>query len=177
MKIEEFTMIIGKAKLVFPNFTLTPEVIKAWFDLFQEEPAELFHTAMRAAVKEPGRAFFPTPGEVQTYIVRLRTGEKPSGDEVWVKLLACAAKGDELAAARVVDGNPAGQKALRRVTFHSLRYANIETELPWVRKEFIQSYDDHTERAEKNGHIELTQAEAKDVLGNLTKAIADMRGK
>jgi hypothetical protein len=111
--------------------------------------------------------FFPTAGEVQKHLNAIQKPPLPAADEVWDALNRFAGGGNERAALDYLEGNYPGQVALRRVTFHALRYADIETRLPWLRKEFIEAYESHVERQEKNGHIEITHNEAKNVLANI----------
>lgn len=70
MTLKEAIFILNKYRLAFPNFELTENTIKLWHELFEQEPPKVLDDALRAAVKEPGRQFFPTPGDVQAYILK-----------------------------------------------------------------------------------------------------------
>jgi len=164
MNIKETALILAQVSVTFPNFTLTSEAIKAWYGLFQNEAYEVFHSAMRLAVKEPGREFFPTPGQIQKIITEIKLGELPHADEVWTKVLQFASQGNEAGAREYLKGNVAGERALNRVSFRSLRMANVDTELPWLRKEFIQSYTEHTELDARVKFITIGRDEARQLL-------------
>jgi len=45
-----------------------------------------------------------------------------------------------------------------------LRMANVDTELPWLRKEFIQSYTEHTELDARVKFITIGRDEARQLL-------------
>ncbi len=70
MDLRQTTLILNKFRLAFPNFELTENAIKLWHELFYSEAPDIFNMALLMAVKEPGRAFFPSPGEVQAYILK-----------------------------------------------------------------------------------------------------------
>ncbi len=171
MKLEQMAMILAQASSVFSNFTLTKEAIKTWHSLFANTDLEEFHAAMRTCVKEPGRSFFPTPGEVNKVILQAKRMNMPDADEVWCTLLGYASGGDSSGAYRYLNGNEAGLRALDRVTFHSLRYADIETELPWIRKEFINSYNEITESIQSKEAVYIGREEAKAILNGPLKQL------
>lgn len=171
MKLEQMAVILAQASSVFSNFTLTKEAIKTWHSLFSDTDIEAFHAAMRTCVKEPGRSFFPTPGEVNKIILQARKLNLPDADEAWTNLLRFAAGGDSSGAYKYLAGNEAGLRALDRVTFHSLRYADIETELPWIRKEFISSYNEISESIEKKEQVYIGRDEARAILNGPLKQI------
>jgi len=164
MNIKETALILAQVSVTFTNYSLTSEAIKAWHGLFQNESAEVFKTAMCLAAKEAGREFFPTPGVIQKIIYEIKQEKLPSADEVWVRVLQFASQGDEAGARKFLEGNAPGTRALNRVTFHALRMANIETELPWLRKEFIQSYTEHEVADARNQFIEIGREEARKLL-------------
>lgn len=171
MKLEQMAVVLAQASSVFSNFTLTKEAIKTWHSLFSETSLETFHAALRICIKEPGRSFFPTPGEVNKIILKMKMAEIPDGDEVWCTLLNYASGGAEDLADKYLMNNEAGQRALRQVSFHALRYSDIETELPWVRKEFLRAYAEISESASARSQIYIGKQEAAKILGNISKAI------
>lgn len=83
MKIEELAATLGKSALLFQGYKMTPEVVKAWFELFQNTEMQIFEQAMKMAVLAPGRTFFPAPGEVQEYIVKSSLSGQYSPEEAW----------------------------------------------------------------------------------------------
>lgn len=173
MKLEQMAVILAQASSVFSNFTLTKEAIKTWHSLFSDTGFEQFHAALRICVKEPGRSFFPTPGEVNKIILKMDKLQIPDADEVWTTLLRFASGGDELGARKYLIDNEAGERALNQVSFHSLRYSDIETELPWIRKEFMKAYQEISENAEQRDYIAIGREQAKNILSNLTKQIGE----
>lgn len=79
MKIEELTLILGRAALFYSGFKLTPEIIKSWFELFSHVDTRTFQKAVEATIKAPNRAFFPSPGEVNAEIMDLANSKKAIG--------------------------------------------------------------------------------------------------
>ncbi len=83
MKIEELAGSLGKSALLFQGYKMTPEIVKAWFELFQHTDIQIFEQAMKMAVLAPGRVFFPSPGEVQGYVVKSSLSGQYSPEEAW----------------------------------------------------------------------------------------------
>ena len=171
MKLDQMAVVLAQASSVFSNFTLTKEAIKTWQSLFANEDFESFHAALRICIKEPGRSFFPTPGEVNKVILQAKKLDIPDADEAWVRLLGFASGGNSSGAYEYLSGNEAGLRALDRVTFHSLRYADIETELPWIRKEFISSYNEISQSIESKEAVYIGREEAKAILNGPLKQL------
>ena len=171
MKLEQMAVILAQASSVFSNYTLTKEAIKTWHSLFANTDLEEFHAAMRTCVKEPGRSFFPAPGEVNKIILQAKRLNLPDADEAWSRLLSFASGGNSSAAYEYLRGNEVGLRALDRVTFHSLRYADIETELPWIRKEFISSYNEISQSIESKEAVYIGREEAKAILNGPLKQL------
>lgn len=170
MKLEEMTEILGKKAILFSNFKLMPTTIKAWFDHFRSLSRQEFEPAITAAINEPGRAFFPSPGEITRYLNATKP-QLPDAGEVWSKLLTLAAsRGNPWL---YLEGNPVGQVALRHVGWDTIKFSDIEKELPFRKREFIQVYN-HTLEANqvKDRAVDAIGAiEAKHVLNGITKQI------
>lgn len=71
MTLAETVVTLNKYALLYPTIELTDLTLKLWAELFSEVPVADFDKAMTAAVKEPGRTWFPSPGEVQKYIEKV----------------------------------------------------------------------------------------------------------
>lgn len=52
---------------LFPTRDIGPATLDAWSLVFENWPDELLQSCAVKAAKEPGRTFFPTPGEVGAY--------------------------------------------------------------------------------------------------------------
>lgn len=52
---------------LFPTRDIGPATLDAWALVFESWPDDLLQSCAVQAAKEPGRTFFPTPGEVAAY--------------------------------------------------------------------------------------------------------------
>lgn len=171
MKLEETAIVLGKFSLVFPNYNLTEHAVMAWWDLFREESALHFEAAFRATVKETGRGFFPTPGEVVKNLRLLTQPQLPTAEEVWSRLEECARRGDSKGAAKIASENEAAREALRRVDFHQIQFCDTQREKPWRQKDFIETYNRHIERTENQNAVRISYQEAKTLVENIDKRL------
>lgn len=89
MELSETAVILGKYAPVY-RYALTEEVIRVWHELFAREDAKTFQAAMHITLKESGRTFFPSPGEIQRTLLALNQEERQIGCEVWNQLLGMA---------------------------------------------------------------------------------------
>lgn len=174
MKITEATAILGQAAIVFPSVTLSEPAFRAWHKLFENEDAQKFQAALTALVKEAGRVFFPTPGEVTAMLLKLGAPLEPSPDELWALACSCASAGLSIEAAedhmRIQSKRAA--RALRSVGWERIRYADFERELPFVRRDFIEALKS-SERFEDE---QTTRMEALSCLQKLQRNISGSDG-
>lgn len=84
MKIEGLTEALAKSALLFQGYKMTPEVVKAWFELFRDTETQIFEQALKMAVLKPGCVFFPTPGCVKEYVVKSSQATQYSPEEAWL---------------------------------------------------------------------------------------------
>lgn len=174
MKLEEMTEILGKKAILFSNFKLMPTTIKAWFDHFRSVSKQEFEPAITAAINEPGRAFFPSPGEITRYLNATKP-QLPDAGEVWSKLLTLAAsRGNPWA---YLENNLAGQTALRHVGWDSIKFSDIEKELPFRKREFIQVYNQAIESQgmRERAFEAIGTTEAKHVLNGFTRQLLEAK--
>lgn len=168
MELSETAVILGKYSQVYRQ-ALTEDLIRVWHDLFANETKEVFLTALRTACKEPGRQFFPTPGEVQAVIKTLKNGQKELGGEVWADIMRYAhnSRSGYDHFSKDYGRNRAAVAALRQIGFERVCHADLETEIPWLRKEFLKAYEDFQERDEQTEHVQIGHEEAKKILASL----------
>lgn len=172
MEISETALILGKYCLTYPNTTMTKEAITVWHELFESETAENFLSAIRTACKEPGRQFFPTAGEIAAILKTIKHGPKQLAGDVWnLTIRACQNSGyTKKDLIRDLTGNQAAISAIRQIGFDRIRFADIEEELPWLRKEFFKAYEDFDERNEHVEQVKIGREEAKRILEGLPNA-------
>lgn len=172
MKLEEMAAILGKKALLFANYKLTSSVIKAWSDHYQGTSIEDFAPALTAAINEPGRSFFPSPGEVSKYLEATKP-QLPEAALVWERLCGMAA-GSANPWVYLSD-NRAGQIALESIGWSTIKYGDTEKELPFRKREFIQIYNRIAESCETRGRVmqAIGHEEAKKLLNGLSPKLLE----
>jgi len=155
-----------------PNLTLTPQTIRAWHELFSEDAALEFQAALNGSLKQPGRAFFPTPGEVNACLLILKHGQTPPALEVW-ELINKFARGS-IPIAQVekqLQHNHAAISALRQVGYNTIRYSNIETDLLFRKRDFERLYEDAAKKNEQTTRLEITKGAAVKMLSKINSKL------
>ena len=150
MTQQETAAILTKAYLLFPNLRLERETVLAWHDLFKAEPASNFNRAVGAALKEPDRKFFPAPGEINAFLMKLKTPNRPDAESVFEDFCLGARKGaSEARAHEKYANNEPALRALNAIGgWDTIRLADLKTELPFRKREFIRVYNDSSEQTE-----------------------------
>lgn len=148
----------------YPHLALSAPVVDAWLSLFKACDAEVFHKSLMGCIMGPNSRFFPTPGDVRNELIRLTQPAiaRATGDEIWQRLVALASQGtsfDQVEAE--LDGNRAAQIALRSVSWEAIRYANIETQLPFVKRDFLRAYSEISEADQADERLALPGTELK----------------
>jgi hypothetical protein len=140
------------------NVRVTPESAAAWTMCFSDTSAQDFQIAFMAAIKEPGRKFFPTPGEVNKALIVLNEDVQPPALEIWDWLMGRARAGSNQALVlKALDGNPAAQSAIRQIGFDTLRLCDVETELPHRKRDFERLYNDSIDRSNAQERVDNIQ--------------------
>ena len=175
MKLEESTFTLGQASLLFPNVSLTKDAFKAWHKLFENEDPQKFQAAVTALVTEPGRVFFPTPGEVTAMMMKLERPTEPSPDELWTIACKGASAGMSIEAAEdhMRQHSKRAARALRSVGWERIRYADFDRDLPFVRRDFIEAL----RSAERYDEEQTSRMEAISCLQKIQAGIGGAAGK
>lgn len=151
-----------------PNFTLTPETIRAWYDFFSNESATTFGVALQAVMKQPGRIFFPSPGEVVLLINEAQNKNFPPAGLIWDEICTYAQFGYDIdKVLELLKGNPVAISALRQVGYREIRYCNYDG-LIFRKRDFERYYDRAVESYEVQKRIELSKEESKKFLSSIT---------
>lgn len=163
MTLSEMTTVLGVAAEFFPTVSVTPQMAKAWLILFQNRDAMEFGSAMMAVCAEPGRKFFPTPGELTARL--LGVASQSSAEEAWELCLRLASKSLDWddAEKELQARSRAAAHAAFSVGWDRVRYSDIERELPFIRKNFLSAFESFDETAAAR----ISDAEAKRILERL----------
>lgn len=172
MTLEQMGFQLAKSALLYSNFTLTKEVVRAWFETLSEVSMEDFAKAMIAINRQPGRVFFPTPGEVTRELIALKNGTQFTPEEAWlvaVEVAKGAGRDPEKKKKIYRERNLASQAAFIRslkafydrlltaTAPYNPRGSTVTTEaMEWLRREFIADYK-----------VQLNSKEKESTRGNL----------
>jgi len=159
-------------KRAFPNHVLDVEAYELWYTLFENETAEHFMTAILSCVKEPGRQFFPTPGEVNKYLQHSKGESSMTAGEAW-NLAYSSCCGSERAFLDKYENHPALIIATRQIGLRNIALADIQNELPFLRKEFIRTFEQNIHKEEMGNNFALTHSQAKKMLDTINVGLSD----
>ena len=126
----------------YPNFQANQATSKIWLEILKDEDASLAYKALIAYVSE-GHAFAPNPGQIKKIISKWRSANELLAEEAWMLAVEGAKTGT---LPKIIKEHPAASFAVRSVTWEKIRYADIETELPFVRNQFISAFNNMAEK-------------------------------
>lgn len=148
MTKDEAKKVIIAVQSVYPAMEISAVLVGVWYGVLRRWPYEAVHAAVLAYLSEP-HDFAPRPGDINERCIRLtkRIDHRPSAASAFQTIC-------QYARGSVPHGyvehefrdNPAALAALRAVTYDRIRFANIETELKFVQRDFERNYDDAIER-------------------------------
>lgn len=148
---------------LFGNFKPNEMTHPTWHRLLGALPFRDVISALDTYIAT-GAEFAPTPGQLLKILERraLPQGDLVTPDEAWAMAVSAAQVGslDGLKHERTL-------AAIEQVSFHRIRYADIETELPFVRRDFIAAYERSAERDE-------TQREALPAASKITAIVNNL---
>lgn len=170
MKREEIAKILVAAACVFPTVTLTPDAINIWFTLFKQVEAKVFYAALFVCIKEAGRKFFPTPGEVNEILLR-DSIRHITAEEVWefavsqaARSQSCFSETQKLILGEFLEN---AETAARSVGWSRIRFANTESELCFVRRDFINTFNSTLERDQVWNQAQIESTEKKILIDDI----------
>lgn len=168
MNKPELTKLLTLVAAGYPaNFIITPFTNELWEETIGGMDYELAKRAFKIYVKQ-GKDFPPNPGHIQKIATEISTPiqRKLTPAEVWERCVALASRGLSSAdASEALSDNPRAVSALRQVGWDRIRYADIMTELDFVRKDFVRYYSEMEERdIDEHKAISLSQA-ANEMIG------------
>lgn len=168
MTKKELVEILGSVRKVFPNYVLETEALELWYALFEMHHADDFLTAILSAVKEAGRQFFPTPGEVNKYLEAFSGQIAMTAGEAWNLVYKNCLKEQSEFLERYAD-NRALVIATQQIGLRRIALADMERELPFLRKEFIRTYEQNLHKAELQRTFEVSRGQAAKMLDSINR--------
>ena len=142
MTKEELALIFLESSRAFPSHKFDQSAIAYWLRLFANVNATAFRNALDSAVLNSASGFFPVPGQV---LAALRTQLDRGDPEVdWATLVGFAKTGRR---GRFVESQLTARcaYATRAAGYDRIRLADIERDLPHVKRAFFaawKSFDD-----------------------------------
>ena len=142
MKTDELASIMKMISGCFQNFKVTPDAATAWYALMGDCERELIERAVVAYCKT--EKFPPTPGDILKLYSEFAPKEL-TAEEAWPHVIKAAGTYGRYHAPRARQVLQAISDRVylsaKQTGWDRICSANIETELPFVRKDFIGIYD------------------------------------
>ena len=148
MKLSEMAAILNMEYLHYPAVKLSEPLIKSWHDHFTNQDPKVFQAAFREAATKIINGFPPVPAQVSAVIKLSRTSI--DAESVFEDLCLGARKGaSEARAHEKYANNEPALRALNAIGgWDTIRLADLKTELPFRKREFIRVYNDSSEQTE-----------------------------
>lgn len=149
MTEQETGKILMAISGMFSNFKANEFTGPTWQRLMKDIPFSSVISALDSYIAS-GKEFAPTPGQLLE-ILRERAlpeGDRVTADEAWAMAVSAAQIGSlkGINHARTL-------AAIEQVSFERIRYADLETGLPFVRRDFIAAYERAHERDEAKREV------------------------
>lgn len=160
MKPSELAEVLSLGKRAFPNYVMDAKTYELWFQLFCQYSIEQFVTGFFAVIRQSGRTFFPTPGEVMS---ALKETQDKTAIEYWNDILQSYRLTQEQYLAKHRE-NSSLKIAIYHVGWKNIFMADTQKELPWLRKEFLATYDYLEGIKETKNNYLISEENAKRIL-------------
>ena len=155
------TKIILILKSNYQAFKPDAILIRTWTEILKNYPAEEVYRACMRYMASPC-PFAPKVGEIREIILAARKLAEPTSHEVFARIVKLAQGGAKLAQVeRELGDNYKAKTALTIVGYDSIRMGDLETQLPYHRKAFIDAYDAIEARQGKNQGFCLRELPSK----------------
>lgn len=165
MKRLEMAAVLARGQVHYQEIEINEEFLIAWYELFKNEDIRVFQTAFMHTIKNSN--WFPNPAEVSQNILKVKQAlrarqglrERTAPSE-WMDILKYASRNDFKGVLERVSKCKASKQALEVIGFDNIRLANVQTELFWLRKEFIQIWENVNNQQESNKNIGLSHEQS-----------------
>lgn len=141
MTKEEIHKILTKISSLYQNFQISPTTAELWLEIFG---AFQYCDVSAAALEyfQSPAAYPPTPGQLMAKLREKAKTLVPTADDSWELVIKLARHVSALDMALVP---PSIQRAMRGIGWDRVAYADVQKELPWIRKEFLANYEQEIE--------------------------------
>lgn len=141
---ESITKALTMAGALFENYTPSADKVRALSVFFRDVDTRQFLDALGMSLREPGRKFFPTPGEIQESLNKLKANKKLTSAQIFGQLRAFVRRGlpESDAYLRLKStGDSAALQALRIITYDAIRNTSTD-EMHFLERRFTRAYED-----------------------------------
>lgn len=148
MTIQETSKILLAITGIFSNFRANEMTLGTWFRLLGAIEMQDVINALDSYIAT-GAEFAPTPGQLIQLMQRksLPHAEKITPDEAWEMVeITAAGSCKPQSMAFLQKECPRAMAAASQIGWNRIRYADLEKEIAFVRRDFIQAYQRTTER-------------------------------
>lgn len=142
MDANETKKILAMVAATYANATLNEATAAIWGRIFKELPFATVEAAFFEYAKTPNR-FAPAPGEILEIIRQKARRSVEPVDDVWNEILSIAGSGSPGRRELLSD---AAKSAMRQVGWRNVAMAHTEKELPWIKKRFVELYENYIDR-------------------------------
>jgi hypothetical protein len=157
MTKDETKKLLMGIQAVFPTFDVSALLLGVWASVLEYWPYETARAAVMAYLGEPVQ-FPPRPGDINERCIKLTKAldGRPPAAAAFADVCKCASQSmGETQVQETFADNPSALAAIRQVGYQRIRYANLETELTWLKKDFERHYNDHSEHEVKQERLAL----------------------
>ena len=178
MTRDETKQILMAIRTVYGSrFEATSELLDIWSLILGEHPYDEAQQALRVFLSNDSK-FPPVPGEINQIILKRSAKQTPLAVEVWDACVSLAQKGgDSDKAQKLFATNQNALRAIRAVGWDRIRYGDLETDLPFIRKDFMAYYDQMAEQ-DSDRKLLMTDRKAAALLKEINvrvKALAEAK--
>lgn len=142
MTRDETKKILMAIKAVYPLLVVDQTVIDVWQALLGNHAYAVIQDATMGYLREP-HDFAPTPGKILARISDKVRAVGIDPDDAWNQAVAVCSPHKRKERSLL---SPAVVQAAERVGWDRIAYANVDKELPFVRKTFLESYKTFIDR-------------------------------
>ncbi len=168
MTRKELAHTLARAQVLHPEVKITEAVLDVWYELFAKEEFLNFYTAFMQTLKD--HTWYPKPADVSKRLKSTKDNGISAHDE-WNILIGFAKSGDAAGAYAYAKEHYPTFKALSAVGFDEMRFSNLETEIAWRKKEFVDVFNKISENYEAKQAYMLTQDESRKALSKIESAL------
>lgn len=162
MTKKEIATLLVIVATAYQNYSISETTVDLWNEIIGGMDFDLAKKSLKVYISQ-GKDFAPNPGHIKQIAIRLTNPIElaQTAGEAW-ELCCMAASGS---GTDHPDLSARGRAAARQVGWDRIRYADQDTDLPFVRNNFIRAFNDLEERADAIAAQAALPALATNLIG------------